>query len=207
MVGEVALAVMLAGATPAAACTPKLDVTVDAEHRPPTVRSSYALDEIRALAQRAGRPLRHEAFGFYVSTFGYKIDVDHRTTPGSECGTVIARVRLVLGGRLIEVAKDLEARSCQREVIVAHYKLHAKNDDKALSVYASRAYEAFKTKPVDDVLGDRDQGNVRDTATAAIGRIMDEVLESFDQDRSNALAAADNEEELQKLSSACIRAL
>ena len=56
-------------------------------------------------------------------------------------------------------------------------------------------------------MGDPGQGDVRDKATAAIGQVMDEVLESYGQDRGKALAAADNEEELKRLSGACIRAL
>jgi hypothetical protein len=207
MLGEAALAVMLAGTAPSAACTPKLDMTVIAEHLPPAVRSTYDLDEIRMFARRTGRPLRHEALGFYISTFGYKIGVDLKKGVGSECDVIIAQVRLILGGRLIEIAKDLEARGCQREVVVSHYMLHAQHDDKALSAYANRALETLKTRPEAHLLGDPGLGDMRDTAAAAIQRVMDEVLESFDQDRGNALAAADNEVELNRLSGACIRAL
>jgi hypothetical protein len=207
MSGEAALAVLVTSIAPASDCTPRLDLTVIADHLPPALRSTYDLDEIRVLATRTGRPLRHEALGFYVSTFGYKVGVDLGKPVGAECGVVIAEVRLILGNRLIEVARDLEARSCQRDVVVSHYKLHAQHDDKALNAYANRAFEALKTKPEGDLLGDPGQGDVRDRATAAIGQVMDEVLESFSEDRGHALAAADNEEELKRISGACIRAL
>jgi len=207
MLGEAALAVLLTGATPVAACTPKLDLTVIADHLPPAIQSTYDLEEIRALAKSMGRPLRHDALGFYASTFGYKIGVDLRKPVGAECGVVVAEVRLILGGRLIEIARDLEARSCQRDVVVSHYKLHAQQDDKALSAYANRALEALRTRPEAHLLGDPGQGDLRDTATASIQKVMDEVLESYDQDRGRALAAADNDEELKRFSGACIRAL
>jgi hypothetical protein len=207
MLGEAALAVMLAGTAPATACTPQLDMTVIAEHLPPAIRSTYDLDEIRTFAKRTGKPLRHEVFGFYISAFGYKIGVDLKKPPGSECGVVIAQVRLILGDRLIEIANDLTARNCQRELIVSHYKLHAQQEDKALTAYANRAHETLKTKPTAYLLGDPGQADMRDTAAAAIQSVMDEVMESFDQDRSNALAAADNEVELNRLSGACARAL
>ena len=203
MLSEAALAMMLTGAAPAAACTPKVDVTVIAEHLPPAIHSNYDLDEIRLLAKRSGRPLRHETLGFYRSTFGYKIAVDIKKGVGSECDVVSAQVRLILGGRLIEIPKDLEARSCQREVVVSHYMLHAQHDDKALSAYANRAHETLKTSR----FGHPGQADIRETAAAAVQKVMDEVLETFDQDRGNALAAADSEAEVERLAGACARAI
>ena len=207
MVGEAALAAWLASAMPITACAPKLDLTVIAAHLPPTVQSTYGLDEIRSLAARSGRPLRHEAFGFYLSTFGYRVAVDHRKVAGADCGMIAAEVRLVLGGRLIEIASDLEHRSCRREVILSHYMLHAQYDDVALSAYANRALKELQSRPDAQLLGDPGQGDIQDAAATAIKQVMDEVLRSFDQDRQDALAAADNDDELRRLSGVCGRAL
>jgi hypothetical protein len=202
MLSEAALAMLLTS-VPTSTCTPKIDVAVIAEHLPPAIRSTYDLDEIRELAKRSGRPLRHETLGFYLSTFGYNVGVDIKKGVGSECDVVIAQVRLILDGRLIEIPKDLESLSCQRDVVVSHYMLHAQFDDKALSVYANRAHERLRTSR----LGDPGQADLRDTTAAAIRKVMDEVLQSYDQDRGNALAAADNATELNRLSGACARAI
>ncbi|MGE0372900.1 MAG: hypothetical protein AB7Q01_13530 [Gammaproteobacteria bacterium] len=207
MLGEAMLAALLTGTPPAAGCTPRLDLTVIAGHLPPAIRSTYDFDEIRALATRARRSLRHEALGFYASTFGYQVEVDLRTAPGSTCDVVVAQVRLILGSRFIEIAKDLEARGCRRDIVVSHYMLHAQHDDRALSAYANRALEALKAQPEAHLLGDPGQRDPRDAVTASIQKIMDNVLESYDEERRNALAAADNDEELKRLSGACIRAL
>src|SRR3954454_18861484 len=120
MLSQAALAMLFASAMPAVACTPKLDVTVTGEYHSPIVRSTYDVDAIRALAVSAGQPLRHGALGFYIATVGYEVDVSSATSAASECPVVTAMVHLSLDPHIIEIARDLEARGCRREVVLSH---------------------------------------------------------------------------------------
>lgn len=86
----------------------QLDLTVVADHLPPAAQSAYGLDEIRELAARSGRPLRHEAFGFYVSTFGYKIGVDLRRAANIGCGVIVAETSI----NSAAVTSDLSSTPC-----------------------------------------------------------------------------------------------
>ncbi|GEM_PF-6596291 len=209
MVGEVALLALVTAIVPIAACPPELALDIVAEHHPPAVRSSYSLGQIREFAARMGRPAKHEPFGFYASTFGYVVDVAPVAPAIKGCKpAVTARVRLVLGGRLIEVGSDIQNRHCQRDVILSHYMLHAQYDDKALSAYANRAMDALGQMPTAELLGGSPvPGTAVDAATEAIRHAMDKVLLSYERDRAEALTLADSPEELNRLAGACMRAL
>jgi hypothetical protein len=119
---------------------------------------------------------------------------------------VVAEVRLILNS-LIEIARDLEAYGCQREMVISHFMLHAQHDRGILSAYTNRTFLTLKAKPEAQLLGDGIQGDGRDAAAAAIARVMDEVVRSLEKDRNDAFDAVDDGEELQRLSDACIRAL
>ena len=208
MVGDVVLIALMTTIVPVAACPPEVALDVLAEHHPPAVRSSYHLDQIRDFAIRMGRPAKHEPLGFYASTFGYTVDVQPAAMEMPGCKpAVTARVRLILGGRLVEIGADLQSRGCQRDVILSHYMLHAQYDDGALSTYANRAMEALGQISTAELLGNPAQGNLVDNATESIRRAMDKVLLSYDKERAEAMALADNPEELNKLSNACRRTL
>jgi hypothetical protein len=97
MLSQAVLTILFAGAIPAVACTPKLDVTVTGEHHSPVVRSTYDVDAIRALAVSTGQPLRHGALGFYIATVGYEVELAKGMLAAAECSVVTAVVRLSLG--------------------------------------------------------------------------------------------------------------
>ncbi len=208
MVGEVVLVALMMTTVPVAACPPEMALDVLAEHHPPTVRSSYNLDQIREFATHMGRPAKHEPLGFYASIFGYTVDVQQTAVGMPGCKpAVAARVRLILGGRLVEIGADLQSHGCQRNVILSHYMLHAQYDDEALSAYANRAMDALGKISTTELLGNQAQGSLVDNAAESIRRTMDKVLLSYDNVRAEAMALADNPEELNKLTNACRRTL
>jgi len=208
MLDEVALLALMTAIVPVAACPPELDLDVVAEHHPPTVQSSYSLDQLREFATRLGRQGKHEVLGFYTSNFGYTVDVEPAKPAMSGCRpAVVAKVKMILGDRVIEIGADLQNRECRRDLILSHYMLHAQFDDRALTEYANRALDALRQMPTTELFGNPPQGNVKDTATEAIRRALDKVLLSYDREREQTLALADSPEELNKVAGACRRTL
>lgn len=114
------------------------------------------------------------------------------------------RVGMLLGDRLIEVGAD---GPCRPEAVLSHYLVHADQDDRLLSRYASRALAMFDRTPLTDLLGTAAQDNSREAVAVIVRRAMDGLLQSYDEDRPQALEAADSDEELAKLREACGRAL
>ena len=199
----------LALASPIAACPPepRLDVAVLAEHFPPAVRSSYTFDELNELAARMGRQGRHAPLGFYVGTFGYTVSVEQVAGSGSaHCdGAIRVQVRLLLGERLVEVGTD---GPCRPEAVLSHYLVHADQDDRLLSRYASRASAMFDRMPRSELLGAPAPGDAREDAVeTVVRRAMDRLLSSYNEDWKQASAAADSDEELVRLREACSRSL
>ena len=165
MLSQAVLAILFAGAIPAVACTPKLDVTVTGEHHSPVVRSTYDVDAIRALAVSTGQPLRHGALGFYIATIGYEVELAKGMLAAAECSVVTAVVRLSLGPHLIEIARDLEARGCRREVVLSHFMHHAQYDARVMGDYVARTLATFKAKAEARLLGAPNSGDARSVAT------------------------------------------
>ena len=199
----------LALASPVAACPPepRLDVAVLAEHFPPAVRSSYTFGELNELAAKMGRQGRHAPLGFYVGTFGYTVDVEPVAEPGSaHCDPAIrVQVRLLLGERLVEVGTG---GPCRPEAVLSHYLVHADQDDRLLSRYASQATTMFDRMPRSELLGAPAPGDAREDAVeTVVRRAMDGLLSSYDEDWKQASAAADSDEELARLREACGRNL
>lgn len=197
----------LASTSPVAACSPepRLTVSVVAEHHPPAVRSSYSLGQLRDFAARAGHRGQHAPLGFYAGTFGYTVDVRAEEAGAPGCASVMhVRVGMLLGDRLIEVGAD---GPCRPEAVLSHYLVHADQDDRLLSRYASRALAMFDRTPLTDLLGTAAQDNSREAVAVIVRRAMDGLLQSYDEDRPQALEAADSDEELAKLREACGRAL
>lgn len=192
----------------AAACPPRprLGIAVVAEHRPPAVGASFSLGQLRDAAARSGRRGRHEPLGFYAGVFGYAVEVtaEGSATPG--CAAALrARVRMFLDERVVEVGADLGDRGCRPEAVLSHYLLYAEQDDRLLGLYARRAWAMFDRMPRSAMLGAPGRGDAEERMAAAVRRAMDDLLRSYDDDRTRALDAADDDEELAKLRGACGR--
>lgn len=188
---------------PVAACTPepRLDVAVLAEHHRPAVRSSYSLGELRGLAARSGPPGRHPPLGFYAGTFGYTVEVTADGTGAPGCNPAMSvSVRMFLADRLIEIGADLQ---CRPAAVLSHYLAHAGRDDELLSRYASRVAAALDRVPRSGLLGKSTRGKAEDTVAVAVRRAVEEQLRSYDEDRRQTLEAADDDEELDRLRTAC----
>lgn len=189
---------------PVAACTPepRLDVAVVAEHHRPVVRSSYSLGELRGLAARSGGPPgRHPPLGFYAGTFGYTVEVtaDKTGAPGCEPAMSV-RVGMFLADRLIEIGADLP---CRPAAVLSHYLAHAARDDELLGRYANRVAAALDRMSRSGLPGKSTRGNAEDAMAAAVRHTVEEQLRSYDEDRRQVLEAADNDEELARLRTAC----
>ena len=168
---------------------PGPSVVVVAEHHAPAVGATYRLDEISGFASRAGHIGRHPVLGFYLATFGYTLEpAGSGPCPGS------AMVRLILGGRQVEVPSDAEGWGCRPDALVARYLSHAKADDAELSRLARRLQGAL-----DQAL----QPGGKPVQTEALGAIVEGLRPAYDADRAQALAASDPEPELDRLRGAC----
>jgi hypothetical protein len=201
------IAALLIGATPAPGCgpTPQVEVTVD--HPPPGIRLTYELNEIQALAAGSRQPLRHEAFGFYISVFGYDIRGANKVGGTPDCRATATKVRLFLVNRTIEIASDLENHGCSLDSITAHYMKHARNDDTILMIYADRIVKALRVRFGAHSFADPARNDNVYGAGTAIKEVVENVLQSFSQARQTAATRTDNEQELERLASACTRSL
>lgn len=187
---------------------PRLDVAVVAEHTPPAVRSGRSLGQLREAAARAGHKGRHAPLGAYAGIFGYTVEVtaERSATPGCAAAMHV-RVRMFLDERVVEVGADLGDRGCRPEAVLSHYLLYAEQDDRLLGLYARRAWAMFDRMPRSALLGAPGRGDAEEGVATAVRRVMDDLLRSYDDDRTRALDAADNDEELAKLRGACGRDL
>jgi hypothetical protein len=201
------IATLLIGVAPAMGCSPTLQTEVTVDHPPPTIRSTYDLKEIQALAVSSGQPLRHEAYGFYISVFGYNISAGYKAGGTSGCEAVDAKVDLVLANRTIEIANDLKDHGCRPDTVIAHYLLHALNDDEIFTIYASRIAQALRSRFDGYSFDDPEGGDVLQVAGSAVKDVVGSVLQSFEQARETAAASADSDQELERLAGACIRSL
>lgn len=178
---------------------PATSFAVTAEHHPPVVRSSYTREELRILAGSASNGSPHPPLGFYVGTFGYRIEVD--TREAQECDLAVT-VRLFLEPRLIEVAND---GPCQPEVVAEHYLLHAREDDLLLSRTAAQARDMLdgirRARP-----SEMPDKNGRGAVVHWVATAMDRLLQPYDDARKHALGAADTTAELARLDQGCSRA-
>lgn len=200
----------LVSALSAASCPPpaRLDVAVVAEHTPPAVRSGRTLGQLREAAARAGHKGRHAPLGSYAGVFGYTVEVtaEGSGTPGCAAALRVL-IRMSLDERVVEVGADLGDRGCRPEVVLSHYLLYAEQDDRLLGLYARRAWAMFERMPRSALLGTPDRGDAAERMAAAVRRAMDDLLRSYDDDRTRALDAADDDGELAKLRGACGRDL
>jgi hypothetical protein len=155
----------LIAVAPAIACTPKLQLTVTAEHTAPVLQTTYALAQIRSLAHAMDYHLRHDVYGFYVSVFGYMVAIDRSS---SECGEVGAKVRLRLSNRVVEIARDLEDQGCRPGEVISHYMAQARTDDEVLSLYAERIRKRLAATPTSFFL--RSVGEQTDVNPDVIGK-------------------------------------
>lgn len=199
------LAGVLAAAPAAAGCPPGagLQVSVVAEHHPPVVQSSYSLNQLRAMAAEAGHQSAHPPLGFYAGMFGYSVDVRGRAVRAPGCAAdVEVQVNLILHERVVEVGVG---GPCEADGVASHYLLHGAQDDRLLSRYAALARARLDAARMSGLLAASGAGNGSGALIAVVRSIMDELLEPFDADRKQALAAADTPEELARLRALCGR--
>ncbi len=164
-------------------------VIVTEEAEPPTVASTYRLDELRATARQVGHVGTHPVLGFYAATFGYSLE----TSAEGDCpsGTVI---RLMLGARHVEVPSDAKAWGCRPEVLAEHYLLHAEADIASLGQLARQVQAA-----VDRLPGRPDQA----PSASALASAVDDLLPAYDADRLKAFAASETGSAASHLRDAC----
>lgn len=192
----------LTGAPPGS-CTepPRIASGVLALHGPVDEKSDYRLADIRELAQRSGKPLPHAPLGFYIAGLGHEIVVgtERQASPdGSRCDYLTTvTVRLSLVNRVIQVAADLDANGCNRDVALNHYLKHATADDRVLSQYVQTVNRALrdawpqmsaKLHPS----GHPDEDGVRQIAENVINQASDD----FKPIRADAIATVDSPTEV-----------
>lgn len=178
---------------------PTTSFAVTAEHYPPMVKSSLTSEELRDLAGHSPRKSPHPPLGFYVATFGYGVEV--LPQDAQQCAAAVT-VRLFLAPRLIEIGTD---GPCRPEIVAEHYLLHARQDDLLLSRYAEQAREMLDhLKPV----GSRTDGEIteRDAVVRSVTTALDRLLQPYNEERQQALGAADTAEALARLNQGCGRA-
>ena len=195
----------LALASPIAACPaePRLDIAVSTESVFPDVRSSYTFGQLNELASQAGRRGRHPPYGFYTGTFGYTVDVKRVEETGkARCAAAMrVEVRLLLKDRLVEIGTD---GPCRLEAVLSHYLVHAAQNDRVLSHYASKAVAMFDGMPRSELLAAPMSDDAKEEVVAVgVRRAMDGLLRPFEEDWRQSSAAADNDEELVRLRAAC----
>lgn len=114
---------------------PALQVKVQIRIAPTTEAADFTTEQLRALAERSGQPLRHAPYGFYAGSFEYQLAVD--ATPATDDCADARQVRadLALVDRRIEVASDLKS-PCLLQDVLSHYRLHAAADERAFREFS-----------------------------------------------------------------------
>lgn len=192
--------------SPPGSCTepPRIASGVIAFHGSIDDKSDYSRSDIRELAQKSGKPLPHAPLGFYIGSIGHDVMVrtERQASPdGSRCDyltTVTVRISLV--NRVIQIANDVDAGGCKRNVVLNHYRKHAAADDRVLSQYVQTVNKALrdawpqmsgKLNPS----GHPDEDGIREIAESVINQASDD----FKSIRADAAAAVDSPSEVKSL--------
>jgi len=204
LTGVVAVTSFLMSSSAWASCTDKpviSSVAIGVRHEIPVIQYSYSAGQIADLASRAGYKGPHAPLGFYFGQLKYKVDIQALPPSDSACLPSYAiRLDLHLGNRIIEIGTG---GPCKRDAMVAHYLSHASQDDRLLREYADLARERLGKLVGSHAIPTEQSSDPNDGMKALAGRIIEDLLRTYDSDRQSALASADTSEELKRLTSAC----
>lgn len=198
-----AVSMLLGISAPSCSGAHALEVGVVAVHQPIAEGEALRVADVEELARRSGRALRHRPLGFYTGGFGQTILIDRevRTAQSGECSNVtIVTVQLFLTNRVIEVANDVVAVGCQREVVWDHYRKHAAADDVVLSQYVQPVTIALRQawSEMQDLLppdGNTDTERLKNVVQI----VLEKELQDYDQIRAKALTDVDNTPNIDEL--------
>jgi hypothetical protein len=189
----------LTAGAPAFACTPKLHLTVTAEHSAPVLQTTYTL------AHSLTRWITICVMTYMAFMFPFSATWSRLIVRSLECGEVGAKVRMRLSNRVVEIARDLEDQGCLPAEVISHYMAQARTDEEVLPLYAERIRKRLAATPTSFFLrGVEDQTDVN---LDAIRLIVDSALETYDADRRDKFAALDTDEAVARLADACGRKL
>lgn len=168
---------------------------------PVSVASNISAKELAAMAARSHAPLRHPAYGFYISTFGYILKVTDREMGSGSCPhDIVVHVFMGLAARHIVIAQELKESPCLYSVYLQHYKKHAASDVAVIVDYRARvtrslrqakiSVQASSSSPEDQIYR-----SVRDT--------NDRTLQPLTADRKAMSKEIDSSSEVDDLERGC----
>ena len=127
--------------------TPVFEVTLGIE--PAAVSSDLNIADLATMAARTRASLRHPAYGYYIGTFGYILNVTDQDTVSTPCPhDVKVHVLMGLAGRHIEIAQELRRMPCMYSLYLQHYNKHAASDVAVIVDYQARVARALRSMKV-----------------------------------------------------------
>lgn len=173
---------------------PGIGVEINARVTPPTVSTDFTYAQISTLARQTLQPPRHPPYGFYLGRVWYRFALYKVLNNVEGCASglqVVADIDLV--ERRIEIASDLARDTCLPQIVLDHYKRHAKADAQAFEKFTGtmqgRVVAALAAVPP----------AARAELSPGVRAALDVVLAELDKTRQNAQATVDSPSELNKL--------
>ena len=188
----------------AEACeTPDLHIEVTTKFEAPAIHSDYTLAKIAALARQQHRDAGRALLGFYVTEFGYTIDLPpegDQACPAHVDATVTLRLRR----RLIEIGQEAAMNACLYPVALRHYRRLAAVDEQ--TVERSSAHVAMMLAQASPTLKQIYLPHPEDLDAALreqIRAVVDEAIAPLHNARRDAQQAVNNPDELKRLAHSC----
>lgn len=203
MTGLAIIGGLLLAPVAAAGCnkplTPTFEVSLGVQ--PVTVGSHLHVADLTAMAARIHAPLRHPAYGYYIGTFGYTIEVtDHDSGP---CPQDV-RVRVVMGvaARHIEIAQELKDNSCVYNRYLDHYRKYAVSDIAVITDYRGRVDRALHSMTLQI---QSNPAHPEDQISTLVRKTIDDILMPLTSDRVAVSHEVDSSSEVVTLERGCSR--
>lgn len=178
------------------------EVTMAAE--PVTTATNFSLADIAALARGSSGKAGHPPVGFYVSTFGYSIDVFQGTLSGQCPEQVAVHVSMSISGRHIEIGHELAPKKCVYSAFLGHHRKHADDDVSVVKRYQKKVQSTLWERPPRLLSV---QHAVTPVDRAEIVRITAETvntaLQGLSEERATAAKRVDTPDEVKRLIDAC----
>jgi hypothetical protein len=198
-------AASLAFAHTVSACEtlPDLHIEVKSKFDAPPVRNDYTLAHIAALARQQHRDNGRALLGFYISEFGYMVDLVPAGDPGCP-SRIEAIVTLRLQHRLIEIGQEAAASSCVYPGALRHYQRLAQVDEQTVERFGARVAATLVQASPD--LKQTYAPHAEDldaTLRGQIQAVVDRAIAPLHGMRQDAQQAVNSSDELKQLASSC----
>ena len=188
---------------PVSACptSPQVMFDVATVSGPVSVSTRLTLAQVGELADRSGKPGKHQPFVSYISDFGYTVVADVRAWNIGDCSEPVrVTVVLILANRRVEIGKELKAQRCLFSLVRDQYGRQAISDGAVLAEFAQElraALQGLLLPPLehDPAFTEEDRRKVE----AAVRTIIDGRLETRQAARAKARDEVDTEEKVKQL--------